>query len=90
LQQCLRICGKQKTQGSIRINGAKNSAVAVLPAALLTEKTVKVENLPSITDIYRLTDILSVLGAKVSILSETSLGLDLSGVDSFCPPPWAG
>ncbi|HHU76836.1 MAG TPA: UDP-N-acetylglucosamine 1-carboxyvinyltransferase [Firmicutes bacterium] len=81
------MCGKQKTQGSIRINGAKNSAVAVLPAALLTEKTVKVENLPSITDIYRLTDILSVLGAKVSILSETSLGLDLSGVDSFCPPP---
>lgn len=87
MQQCLRIYGKQKTRGSIKINGAKNSAVAILPAALLTEKTVKIDNLPGITDIHRLTEILSALGAKVSLLSETSLELDLSGVGSFCPPP---
>lgn len=87
MQQCLRIYGKQKTRGSIKINGAKNSAVAILPAALLTGMTVKIDNLPGITDIYRLMEILSALGSKVSLLTETSLELDLSGVSSFCPPP---
>lgn len=87
MQQCLRIYGKQKTSGSIRINGAKNSAVAILPASLLTGKTVKIENLPRITDIDRLIEILSALGAKISFLTETSLEIDLSGVNSYSPPP---
>ncbi len=87
MPQCLRIYGKQKTHGSIRINGAKNSAVAILPAALLTCKTVKIDNLPDITDIQRLMEILTVLGAKVSSLTETSLELNLSGVGSSIPPP---
>ncbi len=86
MQQCLRICGKQKTCGSIKINGAKNSAVAIIPASLLTDKTVKVDNLPGITDIQRLVEILSALGAKVSFTTKTSLELDLSGVSSFSPP----
>ena len=86
MQQCLRICGKQKTRGSIKINGAKNSAVAILPASLLTDKTVKVDNLPGITDIQRLVEILSALGVKVPSTTKTSLELDLSGVSSSCPP----
>ena len=87
MQQCLRIIGRQKTSGSIKINGAKNSAVAILPASLLTGSVVKVENLPGITDIHSLVRILSALGAKISYTTETSLELDLSGVDSFYPPP---
>ncbi len=86
MQQCLKIYGKQKTRGSIKINGAKNSAVAILPASLLTGKTVKVDNLPGITDIHRLIEILSALGAKVSFRTETSLELNLNGVSSFSPP----
>ncbi|RJX26740.1 MAG: UDP-N-acetylglucosamine 1-carboxyvinyltransferase [Dethiobacter sp.] len=82
----LRIKGQQKINGTIRINGAKNAAVAILPAALLTEGIVKIDNLPKITDIDKLVEILKALGAKVSF-SEEHLNIDSSGVDNFSPPP---
>ena len=87
MQQYLRIPGRQKTRGSIKINGAKNAAVAIIPASLLTGSVVKLDNLPDITDIHRLIEILTVLGAKISVTSETSMDLDLSGINSSVPPP---
>jgi UDP-N-acetylglucosamine 1-carboxyvinyltransferase len=83
----LHIKGKQKIKGEIRVNGAKNAAVAILPAALLTEGVVKIDNLPRITDIDKLVDILNALGAKVSSSEERCLYIDSSGVDNFSPPP---
>ncbi len=83
----LRIKGKQKINGEIRVNGAKNAAVAILPAALLTEGAVKIDNLPRITDIDKLVEMLSHFGAKVSFVNERSLYIDSSDILDFFPPP---
>lgn len=82
----LVIKGKQRIKGTIKVNGAKNAAVAVIPASLLTEAAVKIENLPEITDINWLIEILKALGAKVSLEEGDSLQIDSSGVHSFTPP----
>ncbi|NMB36057.1 MAG: UDP-N-acetylglucosamine 1-carboxyvinyltransferase [Firmicutes bacterium] len=83
----LVIKGKQKIRGAVSINGAKNAAVAVIPASLLTESRVKIENLPKITDIFWLIEILKALGAKVSVEEGGDLWIDSAGVHSFKPPP---
>ncbi len=78
--------GEQTVKGRITINGAKNSAVALLPAALLTEEKVKIDNLPRITDINILLEIMRALGAVVSFAGGRSLIIDGANVDSFIPP----
>lgn len=62
-----RIIGGNKLKGTVKINGAKNAALAVLPAALLAEGTCVIDNLPYIDDIIVLSDILKEMGAKVNL-----------------------
>ncbi|MGI6319134.1 MAG: UDP-N-acetylglucosamine 1-carboxyvinyltransferase [Dethiobacteria bacterium] len=83
----LLLKGKQQINGTIKVNGAKNAAVAILPAALLTRETVEVDNLPKITDIDKIVQILKSLGAVVTCTGKRSISIDSSGVNSFCPPP---
>lgn len=84
--ECLAIKGKQRIRGTIRINGAKNAAVAVIPASILTEDKVKIENIPEITDIGLLLGVLKALGAKVSAGEGAGLQIDASNVQSYTPP----
>ena len=58
--------GGKKLTGTIKISGAKNSAVALIPAALLSSGIVKIDNVPNISDVEALEDILVFLGAKVT------------------------
>ena len=57
--------GNNKLSGKIRISGSKNSAVALVPAAVLCDEEVTIANVPSISDIDALDEILRFLGAKV-------------------------
>ena len=61
----LLIEGGRVLEGTIRISGAKNSAVALIPASLLSDDIVKIDNVPNISDIDALNEILEYLGAKV-------------------------
>ncbi len=63
----IEIEGKNKLSGEIKISGAKNSAVALLPAALLTNEVVEINNVPNISDIIAIKEILEYLNAKVEI-----------------------
>lgn len=63
----IKIIGGQKLSGNIRISGAKNSAVALIPASILSDEVVKIDNIPNISDIDALKEILNYLGAKVSL-----------------------
>lgn len=63
----IKIIGGQKLSGTIRISGAKNSAVALIPASILSDEIVKIDNIPNISDIEALKEILNYLGAKVSL-----------------------
>ena len=62
--------GQHRLKGTIRICGAKNSAVALLPAAILCDEELKIDNVPSISDIDALSEILEYLGAKVTRQGE--------------------
>ncbi len=58
--------GGNKLSGEIKISGSKNSAVALVPAAVLCDEEVTIANVPNISDIDALDEILSYLGAKVT------------------------
>lgn len=62
----IRIEGGHPLTGTIKISGAKNSAVALVPASLLADDKVTIDNIPNISDINALNEILEYLGAKVS------------------------
>lgn len=61
----IRVIGNQKLMGTIAISGSKNSAVALVPASLLSDGIVEIDNVPNISDIDALNEILEYLGAKV-------------------------
>ena len=63
--------GGHPLTGNIKISGAKNSAVALVPASLLAEETVTIDNIPNISDIKALNEILEYLGAEVKRNNET-------------------
>mgnify|MGYP004512332747 FL=1 len=69
----LKINGGKELTGTIRISGAKNSSVALIPAAILSDNDVTICNVPEITDTDALTEILEYLGADVKRASESIL-----------------
>lgn len=63
----INIFGGQTLSGTIKISGAKNSAVALVPASILSDDIVSIDNVPNISDIDALNEILEFLGAKVKL-----------------------
>ena len=72
----LVINGGTRLKGEVVISGAKNAAVAILPATLLIDGTCTIENLPNISDVKLSCTILEKLGAKITWLTENSLKID--------------
>lgn len=75
----IKINGGNYLTGTITISGAKNSAVALVPAALLCDEEVLIDNIPNISDIDALNEILVHLGAKVT-RDGSSMRIDPSTV----------
>lgn len=67
----MRINGGKSLSGTIKISGAKNSAVALVPAAILADGQVTIDNIPNISDIEALDEILKHLNAKTKRENET-------------------
>ncbi|WP_453992948.1 UDP-N-acetylglucosamine 1-carboxyvinyltransferase [Bacillus nitroreducens] len=66
----LKIAGGYPLKGTVKISGAKNSAVALIPATILAETPVTIEGLPDISDVQILGDLLEEIGGHVSINKE--------------------
>jgi UDP-N-acetylglucosamine 1-carboxyvinyltransferase len=62
---CLRVRGGAPLRGNVRVGGAKNAALPIMAATLLTADTCVIHNVPRIEDISTLTDLLRALGARV-------------------------
>lgn len=77
------INGGQKLNGSVKISGAKNAAVAILPGVLLAEGRCVIENLPEISDVTAICSVLRQLGATVNFLGEGRVEIDTTEVNSF-------
>ena len=69
----MKIEGNHILEGTIKISGAKNSAVALIPASILSDEIVTIDNIPNISDIDALNEILEYLGAKVSKTGSTMI-----------------
>ncbi len=69
----MEIEGGKELSGTIRVSGAKNATVAIIPAAILTDEEVTICNIPEITDTDALCDILSELNVKTSRASGSLL-----------------
>ena len=81
------IIGGNPLLGEVTISGAKNAAVAILPAALLVADTCRIENVPDISDVRILLDILRGMGAKVSYEDKNTVIIDSTEVNSIHPDP---
>ena len=79
------IHGGQPLFGEITISGAKNAAVAIIPAALLVDGTCRIENIPQISDVTLLFSILEELGARVRVLNRHAVEVDCHAIRSTRP-----
>ena len=70
------ITGGHPLMGEVRVSGGKNTAVAVIPATLLCNEPCTIENLPDISDVHALVDILRSLGAKVDYVPNAFMTVD--------------
>jgi len=77
------IKGGNALKGEVRISGAKNAAVAILPAVLLSDEPCIVENLPNISDVATILKTMQALGANIKALNKSAVEIDPRHVNSF-------
>ena len=81
------INGGKPLNGTVTISGAKNAAVAILPAALLVSGKCRIENVPNISDVRILTSILEGMGAKIDLPEKNVVEIDCSDLPCSEPDP---
>ena len=76
------INGGRKLHGDVRISGAKNAAVAIIPAAILAEDICRIENVPNINDVTSIARILQEMGAAIRMVNKSTLEIDSRHINS--------
>lgn len=66
--------------GEVSISGAKNAAVAIIPAVVLSDGICRIENVPNIADVTLIASILEAMGAKIKRINKSTLEIDPSGI----------
>ena len=82
----LIITGGTPLKGEVTISGAKNAAIAILPATLLINGTCTIENVPNISDVKISCKILEELGAKIDWINDNTLTIDTTNITSTHAP----
>ncbi len=77
------INGGRPLHGEVRISGAKNAAVAILPAVLLSDGPCVIENLPDISDVSTILKTMQSLGAQIRMINKSTVEIDPRHVNSF-------
>lgn len=78
------INGGKVLSGEVNISGAKNAAVAIIPAAILCDEPCRIENIPNISDVALIAKILKDLGAKVTRVNKSTLVIDPRHINTYC------
>ena len=73
------IKGGKKLRGEIKVMGAKNSALKILPASMLFSGPLKVEKVPLIEDVFLMIDLLKNIGAEVKLTEERIIKINVAG-----------
>lgn len=77
------IAGGRPLEGEVSISGAKNSVVAVIPAAILVDGQCTIENIPNISDVKTLINILKDLGAEINFENNDTLSINSQYIKSY-------
>lgn len=80
------IHGGKPLNGEITISGAKNAAVAILPAALLVDGKCRIENIPKVSDVTVQLEIMEKLGAKIRLVNDSTIEVDSTAVRNTKAP----
>ena len=72
--------GKTRLKGEVTISGAKNAAVAILPATILINGICTIDNIPEISDIKMCCEILETIGAKIRKIADNTLEIDTRNI----------
>ncbi len=75
------ITGGHELFGEVNISGAKNAAVAIIPAAILANDVVRIENIPQISDVQLIIEILDTMGAQVRLIKKDTIEIDTSNIN---------
>ncbi len=76
--------GGNPLNGEVYVSGAKNAAVAIIPAVLLCDGVCRIENVPAISDVNVIVRILYELGASVKVINNTTVEIDPTHINSYC------
>lgn len=82
----LVIHGGNRLTGEVEISGAKNAAVAIIPATLLSQDVCRIENIPNISDVTCMIKILKNMGADIKLINKHTIEIDTKGVNSYIVP----
>lgn len=74
------INGGHELFGEVNISGAKNAAVAIIPAAILADDLVRIENIPQISDVRLIIEILDRMGAQIKLINKNTIEIDTSNI----------
>lgn len=74
--------GGNRLEGEVAVSGAKNAAVAIIPAVLLSDGVCRIENVPAISDVNVIIKILYELGAYVKVIDNTTVEIDPTHINS--------
>jgi len=77
------INGGKALRGEVKISGAKNAAVAILPAVMLADSPCIIENLPDISDVAAILKVMKCLGAEVRLINKSSVEINPKHINSF-------
>ena len=80
------INGGKRLEGVVDISGAKNSVVAILPATLLAEGPCRIENIPNISDVTCMLEMLEAMGARIRAINPHTYEIDTSVISSYTVP----
>ncbi len=80
------IKGGKPLKGEVTISGAKNAALAIIPACILVEGPCCIENIPKIDDVYLILEILEKMGASVTHINETTVCIDCTTMTATTTP----
>ena len=86
----LVICGGKRLQGEVEISGAKNAAVAILPAAFLVDGECRIENIPQISDVTLLLESMRDMGASIRTVNRTTMDIRCAALTYREPGPALG
>ena len=72
--------------GTVQVGGAKNAALPIMAACLLTRERCLIRNVPDIQDIRNMARVLESIGARVAFLEEGSVSIEAAEIDTTPPP----